>query len=133
MSKAVAILLDTGPVLRQLRSHQPTIRLMRELGRREKLAISTVTRVEVRARMQEHERYNTQKLFSRFVIYPVDSDIADLAGELIARSRTRGVLSLPDAVIAATALLKGLTLVTYNVTHFAPIHGLRLYSLPQEE
>lgn len=132
MTKAAAVLVDTGPVLRQLRSHQPTIRLLRELGRREHLGISAITRLEVHAGMYRDERYATQKILSRFVTFDIDSDIADLAGDLMARSRTRSVLALPDAVIAATALLKGLTLITYNVAHFSPINGLSLYSLPQE-
>jgi predicted nucleic acid-binding protein len=83
--------------------------------------------------MYRDERYATQKMLSRFVTLDIDSDIADLADDLIARSRTRGVLSLPDAVIAATALLKRLTLVTYNVAHFAQVSGLSLYSLPQDD
>jgi predicted nucleic acid-binding protein len=64
--------------------------------------------------------------------YHISPDIADLAGELIARSRTRSHLSVPDAVVAATALLERLTLVTSNVAHFAQVSGLNLYSLPQE-
>lgn len=133
MTKRAVVLVDTGPVLRQLRNHQPTIRLLRELGRREHLGISAITRLEVHAGMYRDERYTTQKILSRFVTFDIDSDIADLAGDLMTRSRTRGVLSLPDAVIAATALLKGLTLVTYNVAHFAQVGGLSLYSLPQED
>jgi predicted nucleic acid-binding protein len=127
------LLIDTGPVVRQLRGHQPTIQLLRQARGSERLTISAITRLEVRARMHEYERYDTQKLLSRFLTYSVSSDIADLAGDLIAHSRQRSLLSVPDAVIAATALLERLTLVTYNVAHFAPVRGLRLYSLPQEE
>ena len=127
------LIIDTGPVVHQLRGHQPTIQLLRQARGSERLAISTITRLEVCAGMYEDERYSTRKLLSRFLSYSVSPAIADLAGELVARSRTRNSLSVPDAVIAATALLEGLTLVTYNVAHFAPIRGLRLYSLPQEE
>ena len=98
----------------------------------ERLAISAITRLEVYAGMYEDERYGTRRLLSRFLTYSVSPNIADLAGELIARSRTRGLLSVADAVIAATALLERLTLVTYNVAHFAPVSGLSIYSLPQE-
>lgn len=129
----VRLLIDTGPVVRQLRGHQPSVRLLRQVRGNERLAISAITRLEVYAGMYEDERYGTRKLLSRFLTYSVSSDIADLAGELIARSRTRNLLSVPDAVVAATALLEGLTLVTYNVAHFSPINGLSLYSLPQED
>jgi predicted nucleic acid-binding protein len=129
MTQVARVLVDTGPILRQLRNHQPTIQLLRELRRGDRLGISVITRLEVRARMHEHERYDTQKLLARFVTFDVATDIADLAGDLIARSRTSSLLSLPDAIIAATALLGGLTLVTYNVAHFAQVRGLRFYSL----
>jgi len=130
MKKVASVLVDTGLILGQLRDHQPSIQLLREFRRSDLLAISAVTRLEVRARMHEHERYYTQKLLSRFVTFDVDSKIADLAGDLIARSRSQSLLSIPDAMIAATALLEGLTLVTYNVAHFAQVGGLSLYSLP---
>ena len=126
----VRLLIDTGPVVRQLRGHQPTVQLLRQVRGNERLAVSAITRLEVYAGMQEYERYDTRKLLSRFLTYSVSPDIADLAGELIARSRTRSLLSVPDAVIAATALLERLTLVTYNVAHFAQVGGLSLYSLP---
>ena len=128
MTQVARVLVDTGPILRQLRNHQPTIQLLRELRRGDRLGISVITRIEVRARMHEHERYDTQKLLARFVTFDVATDIADLAGDLIARSRTSSLLSLPDAIIAATALLGGLTLVTYNVAHFAQVRGLSFYS-----
>lgn len=130
MTQVARVLIDTGPILRQLRNHQPTIQLLRELRRRDRLGISVITRLEVRARMHEHERYDTQKLLARFVMFDVEPNTADLAGDLVARSRTRSLISLPDAIIAATALLGGLTLLTYNVTHFAQVRGLSLYSLP---
>ena len=129
----VRLLIDTGPVVRQLRGHQPSVRLLRQVRGSERLAISAITRLEVHAGMYEDERYITRKLLSRFLTYSISPDIADLAGELIARSRKRSLLSLPDAVIAATALLERLTLVTYNVAHFAQVSGLSLYSLPQED
>jgi predicted nucleic acid-binding protein len=132
MKASARLLIDSGPIMRQLRGHQPSIQLLRQARGTVRLAISAITRVEVRARMQEYEQYTTQKLLSRFLTYEVDAEIADLAGDLIAHSRTRSLLSLPDAVIAATALVEGLTLITYNTAHFERVRGLRLYSLPED-
>lgn len=83
------LLIDTGPVVHQLRGHQPTIRLLRQVRGGERLAISAITRLEIYAGMYEDERYSTRKLLARFLTYSVSPDIADLAGELIARSRAR--------------------------------------------
>jgi len=64
----------------------------------------------------------------------VDRQIADRAGDLIRQSRDRRVaLDVPDAIIAATALANGLTLVTLNPADFEGIAGLSLAPLPEED
>jgi hypothetical protein len=55
---------------------------------------------------------------------PVDRDIAERAG----RIRRITNLLLPDALIAATALERRLTLLTLNVTDFRRVTGLRVRS-----
>jgi toxin FitB len=60
-------------------------------------------------------------LTSRFGerILPVDLEIADACGRLVARSETAGrPIEARDAFIAATAEVRGLTLVTRNVSDF---------------
>ena len=124
------LLLDTGPLLRLLRGHQPTVQLIRTIGRTDRLAISTVTRLEIHAGMKANETYRTQKLLSRFTPYAVDRDIADLAGDLLARQTHRITgMGVADAIIAATALTLALTLVTYHQIHFQGIPGISLYPL----
>ena len=120
-------LLDTGVVIRHLRGQRSTVKLLRGLGQLGRLSVSVVTRLEVHVGMHPDERYATQKLLSRFVTIDLDSDIADRAGDLIRASRGGGgVLSVPDAIIAATAITHHLTLVTYNTGHFTHISGLSL-------
>ena len=105
------------------------MRLMRELGKRERLAIASVTRMEIHAGMLEDERYVTQRLLSRFVTLPLDEAVADRAGDLLRTARERGAaLSVPDAIIAATALTHNLILVTFNPGDFQ-WSGLSLYPL----
>jgi tRNA(fMet)-specific endonuclease VapC len=128
------LLLDSGPVILHLRGHRHTVRLIRELSPINRLAISAVTRLEVRARMQSAERFATQKLLSRFMSYDFDKNCADRAGDLINMLRQQNIsIAVPDAMIAATALVHNLTLVTFNRAHFAVIPGLSLYPLPQDE
>ena len=124
-------LLDTGLLIRYIRGEQDTVRLLRVLTKRERVAISVVTRIEVRAGMREHERYRTQKLLSRVRTCDVTKEIADRTGDWLREYRQRGqTLALPDAIIAATALQHRLTLITLNPKDF-PFRSLSLYPLSE--
>jgi toxin FitB len=55
-------------------------------------------------------------------VLPVDATTALRAGELVAAARTAGVrVGSEDAIIAATADLRGLVVLTANTRHFAPM------------
>ncbi len=123
-------LLDTGLVLRHLRGQRRAVQLLRRLGKEGRLAIASVTRLEVHAGMQAEERYTTQKLLARLATFDLDRDIADRAGDLIAASKRAGrPLSVPDAIIAATAIGHRLTLATLNPGDFQSTAGLSLFAL----
>ncbi len=127
-------LLDSGLVIRHLRGRRWVVRLLRGLGKMGRLAISAVTRLEIHAGMAADEEYATQKLLSRFVTCDPDRNTADRAGDYIRESRSKGVtLSVPDAIIAATAVSHNVTLVTLNQAHFEGISGLRIEPLPEDE
>jgi predicted nucleic acid-binding protein len=59
---------------------------------------------------------------------PVDRPIAERAG----RIRREFGLRMPDALIAATALERGLGLATRNKKHFERVRGLRVRALPSQ-
>ncbi len=127
-------LLDSGLIIRHLRGQKRAVQMLRGLGKMGRLSISAVTRLEVHAGMAAGERYATQKLLSRFVTCELDGEIADRAGDLIAEKRGQGIaLSVPDAIIAATAMAHNLALVTLNQAHFEAIGGLSLYPVEEEE
>jgi len=65
------------------------------------------------------------RLLAPFREVGVDRAIAERAGRIARESGTR----LPDALIAATALERGLSVVTRNRKHFELIRGIRLRSL----
>lgn len=126
-------LLDTGLVLRHLRGQRRVVAFLRTLSKTERLAIATVTRLEVHAGMRPDERYATQKFLSRLAVYDLDRTVADRAGDLIAAGRSSGrTLSVPDAIVAATALSHTLTLVTLNPDDFRSIAGLSMAALDED-
>lgn len=92
-------------------------------GRRHRLGYSVITRAELRAgALTEREHDAVRRLLGTMTEYPVDRQIADEAG----RIRREFGLRLPDAVIAATALVRSLTVHTRNLGHFKRVTGLRI-------
>ncbi len=120
-------LLDSGVLIRHLRRHQPTTDLMATLAMEGQVGIATISRTEIIEGMREHERQGTLRLLNSLISYPLDTSVADLAGEYIRRYRAQGItLDKPDAIIGATAVHHGLVLATYNIKHF-PMPELQLY------
>lgn len=123
-------LLDSNVLILHLREDPRATGLLTQWAKRHALYISVITRTEILAGMRPSEEVTTAELLTSLISLPVDSAIADEAGRLIYRHARRGLhISFPDALIAATALLHELTLVTTNVKHF-PLPESRLYSFP---
>ena len=122
-------LLDTGVLMRYLRGRKDVVRFTRGLGRKKEAVISAITHMELFIGAHREEEYSTRKLLSRFQTIPVDAEIGQRAGQLIRQQKAQGrVLSIPDALIAATAIQHNLTLVTFNPDDFDPL-GVSLYPL----
>ncbi len=122
-------LLDTGVLIRHLRGRRDVIRLTRGIGRKRHIAVSAITHLELFVGAHPEEDYGTRKFLSRFQTIPVDANIGQRAGELVRQQRAKGhTLGVPDAIIAATTLRYGLTLVTFNPKDFS-LPGLQLYPL----
>lgn len=86
----------------------------KELGRYERHAISIVTWMEVMCGATPDLTATTRSYLSGFDVLPIDEGIAERAVGVRRERR----LKLPDAIILATALQTGLTLVTRNSKDF---------------
>ena len=107
------VLVDTDVFIDHLRGH----RALRPGG--DRVRYSTITRAELFAGRSADES-PIRLLLAPFSEIPVDREVAELGG----RIRRESSLTLPDALIAATALRFRLALVTRNVRDFAPVHDL---------
>jgi tRNA(fMet)-specific endonuclease VapC len=67
------------------------------------------------------------KLAREFLILPFTEEICDIFGRIRVERRNRPI-SVPDALIAATALTYELPLVTHNKKDFENIEGLEIIS-----
>jgi predicted nucleic acid-binding protein len=80
--------------------------------------------------MHPHQSKRTMARLNSLTTINVDEAIADQAGHLIYQYARKNIrLSLPDTLIAATALQHSLILATTNTKHF-PMPTLRLHPVP---
>lgn len=104
-------------------AHGPEPRLDIVLSRTD-LAVTSITRIETLGfhRLTDAERHWLEVAIGLTRVLMLDDDVANCAIAL-RQSRKIGVA---DAIIAATALVHGLPLVTRNVRDFDDIPGLTL-------
>lgn len=112
---------DSNIVIDALRDHEPA---QIELERVDDRWISRVTWIEVMSRVDETTERRTKLLLSAFLIDELDQEIAARAAML--RNERRS-LKLADAVIFASALVRGRILVTRNTRDFpVRLPGIRV-------
>lgn len=112
-------LLDTD-VLIDLFHRNPLALLFidRQDEAHEELAISAITLVELLGGMRPGEEERTARLLHQFAVIEIDEAIARQAARFL-RTYTRSHrIQTSDALIAATAFLRGADLVTRNVRHY---------------
>lgn len=88
------------------------------------VSVSVVTRTELYAGRAAEEPV-IDRLLATFQEIDVDRAIAERAGRL---RRAAGIPG-PDALIAATALERGLALLTRNARHFDRVSGLETHAV----
>jgi len=128
----LSYLLDTNVLSEPLRP-QPSpavVRWLEELDE-DRAYVSVITLAEIRRgalllasgrRRETLMKWVDEDLRSRFVgrIAPVDAAVADRWSDVMAARRSEGQgLGVMDGFIAATALVRGWTVVTRNVRDFA--------------
>jgi len=87
-------------------------------------AVASVVRIEVygHPRLTAEERAALDVLFRRLTVHTLDAAVIEQSITL----RQQRKMGLGDAIIAATALVYGLALVTRNVDDFSHVAGLDL-------
>jgi predicted nucleic acid-binding protein len=112
-------LLDSGILILHLRSQPGYLELIDNLAGEGELFISVISRFETVRGMLDREKRVTFALLDSLETIDVTCGIADQAGELVRFWKTRGLtFDDADALIAASALQRELTLVTTNPKHF---------------
>jgi predicted nucleic acid-binding protein len=120
----ISCLLDTDIAIDFLRQRDYARQLLEHWAGIGLLAISTLTQLEIYHGMRTMEEPATNVFLDGLTSVVVDIPIARRAGSILAENRARGVsVGIADAIIAATALLLNVPLLTNNVEHY-PFAGL---------
>jgi predicted nucleic acid-binding protein len=121
-------LADTNTIIDLVVGRLPaasTAWLEQQLGQ-QRVAISVVTRIELLTKTEPASEYATMQAFVQNVeVVPLD----ELVTQQTIRLRQQHRMKLPDAIIAATALAHGITLLTRNVGDFRNMGELTVIDL----
>ena len=109
-------LLDTNAVIQLLAGNQSLIKMVEDS---DFLAISVISKLEFLSYpdLTEDEKNAFSELLEELTVFDLMASDSALMQEAVAM-RIDGGLKLPDAVIAATALVNGCEVIT-NDAHFA--------------
>jgi predicted nucleic acid-binding protein len=125
------ILFDTDVLIDAGLGVPEAVQALQEAEQRGGLAVSVVTQMELiigcrnTAELKALERF-----LRRFRVLPLTEDSSGRAVELLRQYRLSHGLMIADALIAATALMEDLPLVSKNQRHFRFISGLQLLPYP---
>jgi len=121
------ILCDTDILIEFFKKNETIVATLRDIGQ-DRLAVSHVTVAELYfGALNKAELARIRRDLAMLHAYPVSAGISQRFLWLMGTYSLSHKLSLPDALIAATALENDLTLFTLNWKDFRFIPGLQLH------
>jgi len=122
-----AALIDSDVLIDAARGHLEARTFLNDQNRAFHVQISTISAMELIVGCRNKiELSQTKRFLEPVRILPVDPNISDTAYSLIQTFTLSHGLMIPDALIAATALENGLTLMSKNTRHFQMIPELEV-------
>lgn len=121
------ILCDTNILIEFYKNNPQIVQELRHITQGQ-LAVSPITQAELYFGVLN--KAELQKIKQHLLLlsqYPLDSSVSAVFLQLMETYSLSHKLTLPDALIAATALVHNLELYTLNVKDFRFISNLQLY------
>lgn len=121
------ILCDTNIIIELYKNNFVVIAELRKIGSK-KIAISTITQAELYyGALNKRELQRIKRHLSQLEILAVDTSVSKQFIQLMENYVLSHKLTIPDALIAATALVHNLDLYTLNQKDFRFISNISLY------
>lgn len=130
MTASTRYLVDTGVFILYIREHPQALTFFRETTA--DIYYSRMTRKELlRPPISTREKEKTLTFLQQYRIVNPDPSIAEGFSALL-HKYTYLKDHLADALIAATAWKKGMTVVTTNPRHFEPVEEIAVRRFPED-
>jgi tRNA(fMet)-specific endonuclease VapC len=121
------ILCDTNILIEFYKNNSTVVNELRQIGINQ-LAISIITQAELYyGALNKAELTQIRKHLQLLKSIPIDPEISDRFIQLMENYSLSHKLAIPDALIAATALVHDMSLYTLNLKDFRFIEGINLY------
>ena len=119
-------LLDTDVLIWILRGREDFVEKVSELKESSSLCISVISVAEIYKNIFPSELTTTEDFLDQHIIFDTDQKIAKIGGLYWKQyNKQFKTLSLADCLIAATANVNNLTLVSLNTKHF-PMNDIKI-------
>jgi predicted nucleic acid-binding protein len=122
------ILCDTDIFIEAFKNNTLATDSLRRIGF-PNIALSAITLMELYfGALNKRELAKIKSRLQKLEIINLNQKITETAINMIERYAKSHGLHIPDALIAATAICRGMQLLTYNVKDFKFVEGIKLYS-----
>jgi len=122
------ILCDTDIFIEAFKNNTLATGSLRRIGF-QNIALSAITLMELYfGALNKRELEKIRSRLKKLEIINLDQKITETAISMIEKYAKSHGLHIPDALIAATAICRGMQLLTYNVKDFKFVEGIKLYS-----
>ncbi len=126
------MLVDTDILIDAGRGVDTAIVQLRDAAQTSVLVVSSITQMELMVGCRDRTEFRTVEQFlSRFEIVSLSEQISDRAIVLLRTYRLSHGLLIPDALIAATALVLSIPFVSKNQRDYRFIEHLNLLPYPK--
>lgn len=122
------ILCDTNIFIEYYKNNLEVLQSLKEIGA-SNIAVSVITKAELfYGARNKQELLTIEKHLSLCYCYELDIEISKLFADLIKIYALSHRASIPDMLIAATAIVHDIPLFTLNVKDFRFIPAIKLYN-----
>ena len=124
-------IIDTDILIDAAQEVHEAVGCLEGLEQNSALAVSVITQMELLAGCRNKtEQRHIERFLCRFQVLKLTEQISDVALDLLGRYRLSHGLTIPDTLIAASAIASKQPLISKNQKDFRYIKGLQLLPYP---